>query len=113
MPVPFYKANFSLSLSALFLPALGLFQGNMGRPGIFIQATRLIQPHNILTHADNLKELLSFSDWYGGFCGVTQQHYIRTFCQVLPVLGCLTQGCGGWGLKEAGLICLWCSWKCF
>lgn len=43
MPGPFYKAN----LSSPSLPAVGLFRGNMGRPGIIIQATHLIQPHNI------------------------------------------------------------------
>lgn len=38
MPGPFYKASFS----ALAFPALGLFRGNTGRPGIIIQATHLI-----------------------------------------------------------------------
>lgn len=112
MPGPFYKANFSLS--ALFLPALGLFRGNMGRPGIFIQATRLIHPHNIPLMQTTSKSFWVFLTGMGDFVGlpnnITSEHLVKS-CQFWDVW-LRSVGEGGW-LKDAGLICLWCSWKCF
>lgn len=45
----------------------------MGRPGIIIEATHLIQPYNLPLMQTTSKP---FSDWYGGFRGVTQQDYV-------------------------------------
>lgn len=87
MPGPFYKAN----VSALCSSALTFFWVTLGDWGIIIQATHLIQPHNLPLMQTTSK---TFSDWFGGFRGVTQQDYVSnilsshaSFWDVL--LGCV------------------------
>lgn len=57
----------------------------MGRPGIIIQTTHLIQPHNIPGYADSLNDLLSFSFFWlvcGDFVGlphnITSEHRVKS-----------------------------------